>query len=506
MALKNTREANYPEWYQNVVAAAEMAENSVSPGCMVIKPWGYGIWENIRNIFDEKFRETGHDNCYFPMFIPLSFFQKEADHVEGFAKEMAVVTHSRLGAEDGKLVPQSPLDEPLIVRPTSETIIADSFAKWIKSYRDLPVLVNQWANVVRWEMRPRLFLRTREFLWQEGHTAHATAAEAEAETKQMLEIYRDVAENALALPVITGRKPEHEKFPGAVDTYCIEAMMQDGKALQAGTSHFLGQNFAKSAGISFVNSEGKQEFAYTTSWGVSTRLIGGLIMTHADDEGMAVPPRIAPYQVVLVPVIKNEADREKIMAYIEEVKALLKGLTPFGEKIRIKVDNRNKSSVDKFWEWTRKGAPVICEIGMRDAEGGKVMVKERLKLGTPEGKEIIAREEFARGLSERLENIQHEMFVRAKARLENNIRTDIVTHEEFEKYFANANRFIKDGDKNAVTFVRGKWSGDPNSEELLKALKITIRCIPFDQSGSKGECLLTGAKDATVDVIYARSY
>ena len=242
MALKNTREANYPEWYQNVVAAAEMAENSVSPGCMVIKPWGYGIWENIRNIFDEKFRETGHDNCYFPMFIPLSFFQKEADHVEGFAKEMAVVTHSRLGAEDGKLVPQSPLDEPLIVRPTSETIIADSFAKWIKSYRDLPVLVNQWANVVRWEMRPRLFLRTREFLWQEGHTAHATAAEAEAETKQMLEIYRDVAENALALPVITGRKPEHEKFPGAVDTYCIEAMMQDGKALQAGTSHFLGQN------------------------------------------------------------------------------------------------------------------------------------------------------------------------------------------------------------------------------------------------------------------------
>ena len=229
-------------------------------------------------------------------------------------------------------------------------------------------------------------------------------------------------------------------------------------------------------------------------------------MTHADDEGMAVPPRIAPYQVVLVPVIKNEADREKIMAYIEEVKALLKGLTPFGEKIRIKVDNRNKSSVDKFWEWTRKGAPVICEIGMRDAEGGKVMVKERLKLGTPEGKEIIAREEFARGLSERLENIQHEMFVRAKARLENNIRTDIVTHEEFEKYFANANRFIKDGDKNAVTFVRGKWSGDPNSEELLKALKITIRCIPFDQSGSKGECLLTGAKDATVDVIYARSY
>lgn len=506
MALKNSREANYPEWYQNVVAAADMAENSASPGCMVIKSWGYGIWENIRNIFDEQIKETGHENCYFPMFIPLSFFQKEAEHVEGFAKEMAVVTHSRLGMEDGKLVPQSPLDEPLIVRPTSEAIIADSFAKWVKSYRDLPVLVNQWANVVRWEMRPRLFLRTREFLWQEGHTAHATAEEAEAETKQMLEVYRDVAENALALPVLVGRKPEHEKFPGAVDTYCIEAMMQDGKALQAGTSHFLGQNFAKSANISFINSEGKSEYAYTTSWGVSTRLIGGVIMTHADDEGMVVPPRIAPYQVILVPVIKDEANRQAIMDYIEKVKASLKGLTPFGEKIRVKIDNRNKSSVDKFWDWTRKGAPIICEIGMRDVEGQKVMVKERLKLGTPEGKEIVATNDFVAGVCTRLEAIQKEMFERAKKRLYDNIRTDITTHEEFEKYFLNSNRFIKDGDKDAVAFVRGKWSGDKNSEELLKALKITIRCIPFDQSDTKGECLLTGAKDATIDVIYARSY
>ncbi len=506
MALKNSREANYPEWYQNVVAAADMAENSASPGCMVIKPWGYGIWENIRNIFDEKIKETGHENCYFPMFIPLSFFQKEAEHVEGFAKEMAVVTHSRLGMKDGKLVPQSPLDEPLIVRPTSEAIIADSFAKWVKSYRDLPVLVNQWANVVHWEMRPRLFLRTREFLWQEGHTAHATAEEAEAETKQMLEVYRDVAENALALPVLVGRKPEHEKFPGAVDTYCIEAMMQDGKALQAGTSHFLGQNFAKSANISFINSEGKSEYAYTTSWGVSTRLIGGVIMTHADDEGMVVPPRIAPYQVILVPVIKDEANRQAITEYIEKIKAMLKTLMPFGEKIRIKIDNRNKSSVDKFWDWTRKGAPIICEIGMRDVEGQKVMVKERLKLGTPEGKEIVGLNDFVAGVCARLEAIQKEMFERAKKRLYDNIRTDITTHEEFEKYFSNSNRFIKDGDKDAVAFVRGKWSGDKNSEELLKALKITIRCIPFDQSGTKGECLLTGAKDATIDVIYARSY
>lgn len=506
MTLKNTREMNYPEWYQNVVAASEMAENSSSPGSMVIKPWGYGIWENIRNVFDEKFRETGHENCYFPMFIPLSFFQKEAEHVEGFAKEMAVVTHSRLGMVDGKLVPQSPLEEPLIVRPTSETIIADSFSKWVQSYRDLPLLINQWANVVRWEMRPRLFLRTREFLWQEGHTAHASETEAVEETMQMLEVYRDVSENALAMPVVVGRKPEYDKFPGAVDTYCIEAMMQDGKSLQAGTSHYLGQNFAKSANISFVNKEGKQEYAYTTSWGVSTRLIGGVIMTHADDEGMVTPPRIAPYQVVIVPIIKKEADANKVMEYINLIASEIKRLTPFGEKIRVKIDNRNKESVDKFWEWTRKGAPVICEIGPRDVDNSKIMVKERIKLGQPEGKEIIGKQEFVEGLSQRLENIQAEMYKAAKKRLENNIRKDITTKDEFYKYFAKNNKFIKEGDPEAITYIRGKWSEDPESEELLKSLKISIRCIPFDQSGTKGECLLTGKKDATIDVIYARSY
>ena len=507
MTLKNTRESNYPEWYQNVVANAEMAENSVSPGCMVIKPWGYGIWENIQRVMDGKIKETGHENCYFPLFIPLSFFQKEAEHVEGFAKEMAVVTHSRLGAENGKLVPQSPLDEPLIVRPTSEAIIADSFAKWITSYRDLPVLVNQWANVVRWEMRPRLFLRTREFLWQEGHTAHASAKEAEEETIRMLEVYRDVAENALAMPVLVGRKPEHEKFPGAVNTYCIEAMMQDGKALQAGTSHFLGQNFAKSANISFVNQEGKSEFAYTTSWGTSTRLIGGVIMTHADDEGMVVPPRIAPYQIIIVPIIKKETDTAMVMEYIDNLKNRLRGLTPFDEKIRVKVDTRNKSSVDKFWEWTRRGAPLICEIGIRDVEGQKVMLRERLKLGLPEGKQVLDINEFVASAAARLEAIQQQMFNAAKERLQQNIRTDITTHAEFEKYFSRNNVFIKAAnDEKTVAFVRGKWSGDKNSEELLKALKLTIRCIPFDQSGTSGECLLTGQPGATMDVIYARSY
>lgn len=506
MSLKNTRAGNYPEWYQNVISEADMAENSSSPGCMVIKPWGYGIWERIRDVFDEKFKATDHENCYFPMFIPLSFFQKEAEHVDGFAKEMAVVTHSRLSMKDGKLVPDSKLEEPLIVRPTSEAIIADSFSKWIKSYRDLPVLINQWANVVRWEMRPRLFLRTREFLWQEGHTAHSTAKEAEEETIKMLNVYKDVVENALATPVIVGRKPEHEKFPGAVDTYCIEAMMQDGKALQAGTSHFLGQNFAKSANISFINANNQPEYAYTTSWGVSTRLIGGVIMTHADDKGMVVPPRIAPYQVIFVPVVKNPEDEATVLEYIAKLQKELSGKTAFGEKIRCKTDKRDRKSVDKFWEWTRKGAPVICEIGMRDVEGGKVMVKERLKLGTPEGKEIIAAEDFVNSIADRLENIQQQMFDKAKARQNLNVRTDIKTQAEFQKYFAESNIWIEDGKAGKVAFVRGKWSGDANSEELLKAMKITIRCIPFDQSGTEGECLLTGKPGATTDVIYARSY
>ena len=505
MTLKNLRKNNYPEWYQNVVAESEMAENSASPGCMVIKSWGYGMWERIRDIFDEKFKETNHENCYFPMFIPLSFFQKEADHVEGFAKEMAVVTHSRLESKDGKLTPASPLEEPLIVRPTSETIIADSFSKWIKSYRDLPVLINQWANVVRWEMRPRLFLRTREFLWQEGHTAHSSAEEAEKETLLMLNVYREVAEKYLAMPVLVGRKPEHEKFPGAIDTYCIEAMMQDGKALQAGTSHFLGQNFAKSANISFVNKNNQQEYAYTTSWGVSTRLIGGLIMTHADDEGMVVPPAVAPYQIVILPLIKNEADKDTILAYVEEIRKELRTKMPLGDKIRIKVDIRDKKPVDKFWEWSKKGAPVIVEVGMRDIEGNNLMVRERLKINTPEGKEVVNRDEFINTIEERLQKIQQQMFDNANNRLQQNIRTDIDTKQKFAEYFANSNEWIEDGKEGKVAFVRGKWCADPQTEEILKAMKITIRCIPFDQSNTEGECLLTGKK-ATMDVIYSRCY
>ena len=502
MTLKTKRIENYPAWYQCVVSDSEMAENSASPGCMVIKPWGYGIWERIRDLMDEEFRETDHENAYFPMFIPISFFRKEAEHVEGFAKEMAVVTHSRLKDIDGTLQPDGELEEPLIVRPTSETIIADSFSKWVKSYRDLPVLINQWANVVRWEMRPRLFLRTREFLWQEGHTAHASAEEAEIETKRMLEVYRKTSEEFLAMPVIEGVKPDYDKFPGAVDTYCIEAMMQDGKALQAGTSHFLGQNFAKSQNISFINKDNKPEFAYTTSWGVSTRLIGGLIMTHADDEGMVVPPRVAPYQVILVPVIKKVEDEEKVMTYINKLALELKKQMPFGEKIRIKIDKRNKQSVDKFWDWTRKGAPVICEIGPRDVENDGLMVKERLTIGQ---KEIVSKADFIQSITTRLEKIQKELFARAKARMDLNIREDIKTPEEFKAYFANANEWIEDGQKGKVAFVKGKWCGDEATEEILKEMKISIRCLPLKQSGTKGKCLLTG-KDATLDVIYARSY
>ncbi len=505
MTIKKLRKDNYPEWYQCVIAEADMAENSSSPGCMVIKPWGYGIWERIRDVFDEKIKSTDHENCYFPMFIPLSFFQKEAEHVDGFAKEMAVVTHSRLAMENGKLSPSSELDEPLIVRPTSEAIIADSFSKWVKSYRDLPVLINQWANVVRWEMRPRLFLRTREFLWQEGHTAHSTAEEALKETEWALEAYRRLCEETLAMPVIVGRKPEYDKFPGAVDTYCVEAMMQDGKALQAGTSHFLGQNFAKAANIAFVNKNNQQEYAYTTSWGVSTRLIGGLIMTHADDEGMVTPPAVAPYQVVIVPVIKNPDDTEAVMAYIKALQADLAKQMPFGEKIRIKCDKRDKSSVDKFWEWTRKGAPIILEVGKRDVDGGNLMVRQRIYINMSEGKQVIGRDEFVAKAAAYLENIQKEMFAKAECRLHDNIRTDITTKEAFAEYFANANEWIEDGKQGKVAFVRGKWCGDPATEEILKQMKITIRCIPFRQSQTTGECLLTG-KPATMDVIYARCY
>src|SRR6188768_355183 len=351
-AITPTRDENYSEWYQQVIAGADLAENSPVRGCMIIKPWGYTLWENMQRALDDMFKATGHENAYFPLFIPLSFFQKEAAHVEGLAKECAVVTHHRLApGKDGKLVPAGELEEPLVVRPTSETIIGASFAKWVQSYRDLPLLINQWANVVRWEMRTRLFLRTTEFLWQEGHTAHATAPEAVEETMKMLGVYADFAENYMAMPVIQGEKTAGERFPGAVQTFCIEAMMQDRKALQAGTSHFLGQNFAKASEIKFLDDKGVLQHAWTTSWGVSTRLVGGMIMTHSDDDGMVCPPRLAPEQIVIIPVIQKPEDRERVLEYCRKVAAELRAQRYVDRPVTVVVDDRDERGGDKVWHW-----------------------------------------------------------------------------------------------------------------------------------------------------------
>src|SRR5215468_4744101 len=371
--------STFPEWYQAVVREAEMAEPSPVRGSMVIKPWGYGVWEQIQKELDRRIKETGHENCYFPLFIPLSFIAKEAQHVEGFAKEMAVVTHHRLKMIDGKLQPdpEARLEEPLIVRPTSETIIGDAFHRWIKSYRDLPLLTNQWANVMRWEMRTRLFLRTAEFLWQEGHTAHADEADARVETLKMLEVYRTFAEEILALPVIAGEKPENERFPGADNTYSIEAMMQDGKALQAGTSHYLGTHFAEAQNIQFQNRENGLEYCHTTSWGVSTRLIGGVIMTHGDDDGLRLPPRIAPRQIVVVPMLRDKPEDAEILTFCESLQKALAAQTAFGENLRVLLDTKDIKSAEKRWNWVRRGAPLICEIGPRDVAAGNVTFMRR---------------------------------------------------------------------------------------------------------------------------------
>ena len=410
-AITPTRIENYPEWYQQVVKSADLAENTPVRGCMVIKPWGYGIWENIRDALDEMFKESGHKNAYFPLFIPKSFLQREAEHVDGFAKECAVVTHSRLEAdENGILQPSGELEEPLIVRPTSETIICELFARWVQSYRDLPLLINQWANVVRWEMRPRLFLRTAEFLWQEGHTVHETADEAIEETKRMLDTYATFAEEWLAMPVLRGEKTEAERFPGAESTLCIEAMMQDRKALQAGTSHFLGQNFSKACGIKFQGKDGKEEFGWTTSWGVSTRLIGGMIMTHADDDGLIVPPKVAPTQIAILPVTPKEDSRQLVLDACEKLHEQLKKIDFAGSKIRVEIDDRDLRGGEKYWQWVKKGVPITLEIGPRDLENQTVFMGRRDSGSKREG---ISIEEFIKSASDILESIQMNLFQRA---------------------------------------------------------------------------------------------
>jgi len=499
-AISTTRSENYNEWYQKIVRAADIAELSGVRGCMILKSWGYGLWENMQRDLDIRFKDTGHENYYFPLFIPLSYFEREAKHVDGFAKEMAVVTHHRLTQKDGKLVPDGKLEEPLVVRPTSETIIGESMSKWIQSYRDLPLLLNQWANVVRWEMRPRILLRTTEFLWQEGHTAHETYEDAMNETKLMLKVYKEFCEEALALPVISGEKIEAERFPGAENTLCIEAMMQDGKALQAGTSHYLGQNFAKACNIQYQSREGSLEHVHTTSWGVSTRLLGALVMTHGDDNGLKTPPRIAPWQIIIIPILRKNDTSTEVMDYCNKLKDELKAKTYAGQNIRVKIDTRDISGGDKRWEWIKKGTPLLVEIGARDIAENKVCITRRDKLD--DGKRFDHYNDFVENASNELENIQQSLLDAAIAFKDERIVDDIKDWESFEAYFKKDDN---DSFKNKQGFVKAKWCGDEKSLEKLDPISVTIRCIPFDQDGKEGKCVLTG-KPATQDVIFAKAY
>ncbi len=507
-ALSITRQQSFPEWYQAAVHEGDMAETSPVRGCMVIKPWGWGVWELIQKELDQRIKETGHDNCYFPLFIPMSFIAKEAEHVEGFAKEMAVVTHHRLKNDKGTLVvdPDAKLEEPLIVRPTSETIIGDAFHRWIKSYRDLPLLINQWANVVRWEMRTRLFLRTAEFLWQEGHTAHADRDDAMAETLKMLEVYREFAENVLAMPVVAGEKPANERFPGADNTYSIEAMMQDGKALQAGTSHYLGTHFAQAQNIQFQNADGKLAYCHTTSWGVSTRLIGGVIMTHGDDDGLRLPPRIAPRQIVIVPMLRDKPEDREIKDYCAVLERELKA-----EGVRVLVDAKPTKSAEKRWNWVRRGAPVIVEIGGRDAGGGNVtfMRRDKLRDGDKVSSITIPRAQFVAGVRGLLQDIQATLFAEAKARLDGNIIQDVRSFEDLKSHFGEGASDDEAGEFKGWALVA--WS-KPEGKVLedvadrLKALKLTIRNAPLVQPAvADRTCLFTG-EPACEYVLIGRAY
>jgi len=492
-AITPTREEDYPEWYQQVVKAAELAESSPVRGCMVIKPWGYGIWENIRNEFDRRIKAMGHENVYFPLFIPLSFLEKEAQHVEGFAKECAVVTHHRLEAKDGKLVPAGELEEPLVVRPTSETIIGEAFSRWVESWRDLPLLINQWANVVRWEMRPRIFLRTAEFLWQEGHTVHASEEDAMKECFRMLEMYRSVMEDLLAIPVIIGRKSESERFPGAVDTFTTEAMMQDCKAIQAGTSHYLGQNFAKASNIRFTDRDGELKYAYTTSWGVTTRLIGGMVMCHGDDDGLRLPPRIAPKQVVILPVVPKPEAEAEVIAFADRVAERLGEVDYCGGRLQVHVDKREMRGGEKNWRWIKRGIPLRLEIGPRDIEAQAVMLARRDR--SHKEKERVGVGELAERVPQILEEMQRGYYEEARQFRDSHTRTDITDFEAFKAFFSSG----KGG------FVRAKWCEDPESEKLLDELKVTVRCLPLDQNEEEGSCVLTG-KPAGREAIFAKAY
>lgn len=502
------RAQDYSQWYLDVIKRGDMAEHSSVRGCMVIKPHGYAIWEKMQRELDDRFKATGHVNAYFPLFIPLSYLTREEKHASGFAKECAVVTHHRLKAVDGEVVvdPESKLEEPLVVRPTSETIIWAQYKNWIQSYRDLPLLINQWANVVRWEMRTRLFLRTAEFLWQEGHTAHASEKEAVEETERMLEVYADFAENVMAVPVIKGHKTPGERFAGALDTLCIEGMMQDGKALQMGTSHYLGQNFAKGNDVTFLNKDGQREYVYATSWGVSTRLVGALIMTHSDDNGLVLPPKLAPIHVVIVPIFKTDAEKAKVLEEAGKVVAELKA-----QGLTVKLDDRDGVMPGaKYYEWEAKGVPVRIEIGPKDLEKGSLCVVRRFVVerdGETEQeqrkrkKSFMPRAEALAGIKPLLDTMQRELLERARA-FRANRTTVIDTIGEFEQFFA----------KNAPGgFAWVHWAGDHEQEdEMSSRYETSVRCIPFEDQipdGAKGAgvCILTG-KPSAQRVVMARAY
>jgi len=507
-ALSTSREDDFAQWYQEVIAEAEMAEESGVRGCMVIRPWGYGIWERIQRLMDDRIKAAGIDNCYFPLFIPLEYFEREAEHVEGFAKEMAVVTHHRLIADDnGSLIPDpdAKLEEPLVVRPTSETVIGSAMARWVQSWRDLPLRTNQWANVVRWEMRTRMFLRTSEFLWQEGHSAHADRDDAMDETLRALEMYRSFSQDVLAMPVIAGEKPENERFPGAVATYSIEAMMQDGKALQAGTTHYLGTGFAEAAGIQYQDKDGAQQYCHTTSWGVSTRLVGGVIMAHGDDDGLRVPPQIAPHQVVILPMLRDNDEDAALLEYCEELRAANAAQHAFGEPVRVLLDKRPGKAAQKRWGWVKKGVPLILEIGGRDMAEGKISMIRRDGMWNENGKvEFHSHtcEGFTSQAPSLLEAIQAKLFTEARDRRDANIVRGIDSLDALAAFYSEDSRY--------PGWVELGWSR-PSGDELnavvkqLKELKLTLRNTPRDGVPVEGTCIFTG-KPAVERIYVARAY
>lgn len=495
-AVQLTRNEDFAAWYQEVLHLADFAEHAPVRGCMIIKPNGYALWENMQAILDRKFKERGVRNAYFPLFIPLSFLEKEAEHVEGFATETAIVTHTRLEkGPDGKLIPASKLEEPLIVRPTSEMIIGASFAKWIQSYRDLPMQINQWCNVVRWEMRPRLFLRTAEFLWQEGHTAHATEEEARAKVLEILEVYADFAETYLAIPVIRGEKSEGERFPGAQNTYTFEAMMQDGKALQMGTSHYMGTNFAKACGIRFLNEKGELAYAHTTSWGSTTRMIGAMVMAHGDDNGVILPPRLAPIQVMIIPFLMNEESKKVVLPFCQELKERLSKIEYFGRKVGVSIDDRDLKGSEKSWDAIKKGIPIRLEIGPRDIENGKVP----LYLRTKEKNASLPQDSgnIEEAVLQYLEELHHEIYQRALAYREANlVRVDSLA--DFKDLFLE--------DRLPHRFALAPCHGGKALEAQIKNdYGVTIRCIPIKQTAPPASCLFTQKENAP-QAVFARSY